>query len=44
MDRRVSGEEKKRELCDIHWVAGIVRVVEYELPVVWGWYYIVMFV
>jgi hypothetical protein len=34
MDRRASGEEKRKDLCDIHGVAGIVRVVEYELPVV----------
>jgi hypothetical protein len=34
MDRRTSGEEKRKELCDIHGLAGIVRVVEYELTVV----------
>ena len=29
-----SGEEKRKELCGIHGVAGTVRVVEYELLVV----------
>jgi hypothetical protein len=27
-------EKRKERNCDIHVVAGIVRIVEYELPVV----------
>jgi len=35
MDRRASEEENRKEFCDVHGVAGIVRVVEYELSVFW---------
>jgi hypothetical protein len=43
MDRRASGEEKRKELCSWYCQGSGIRVTS-GLSLQLGWYYIVMFV